>query len=195
MRYLFLILLSTVCLAQRNEVAVSAVGNFNPTSTIWIQNTPHDVLSTNRSAMGGEVGYQRWVRDHIGVGFQYEQNPSSGKLLWAGNTYEWPQMRYEFMAVSSQRVAGPKTAVSLKEGIGAIVTQGLCHCAGVLDSGWSHDFAFLYGFNVDQFANHRVMWRFGLDIIEAKTGCYGDHTCRATWAAVEDVNTGIVVRF
>lgn len=116
MRFLIVLALTATCCAQRNELSVSAAGNFNPTSYIWIQNAPHDVLSTNRSSLGGGASYQHWVVQHVGFGAQYEQNPSDGKLLWNGREYIWPLMRYEFMAFSSQRIIGDKVTVALKEG-------------------------------------------------------------------------------
>lgn len=181
--------LSVPVLAQRNEIAIGAIGNWNPVSYIHIQNDPHEVISSNRSSVGGGVSYQSWLTGHIALGVQYEQNPSAGKLFWIQKYYRWPQTRHEIAAFSSQQIIARKVSIFVREGAGSILTNGYGN------SGWSHDFALLFGAGVDYRVSPRFVVRTGLTVLTSKTGCYNDKTCKPTWAAIDDASTGLAWRF
>lgn len=190
MRLLLFIAISTACFAQRYEVAVSAIGNFNPTSYIYIQHPQPEVISSSRSSFGGGASYQRWINDHVAFGAAYEQNPSSGKLFDHTYYIRWPQMRYEVAGFSSQKVTSGDWSLFVREGAGSIITNG--H----KQSGWSHDFAVLEGFGADYRVRKNMAWRGGMTILESELGCYNDtHGCRATWSFTNDVNLGVVFRW
>lgn len=185
-----LLALATACHAQapRNEVGTFAVANFNPTSYIYLSDrTP--VISSNRSSLGWGAEYQRWLSDHYALGAIFEQNPSDGKLYDGAKYYRWPQMHYEMGVVMTEQLTVGKFSPYLREGAGGIVTNGYSNC------GWSHDFAFITGFGASYRTGPRTALRAGMTILNAQTGCYGDHTCRETWSHVQDFSIGITYRW
>jgi len=195
---LILILSTAACAAQemRNEIAISAVGNLNSASYIYLRGgTP--VMSTQKSSVGGGMEYRRWLSPHLALGALFEQNPSDGKLLTTYNHppgrydyHYWPQMHYETGVVLTERfAAGKKVTPFFHEGAGGVITNGYDN------SGWSHDFAFITGFGADYEIGKRTAMRAGMNILNTKTGCYGDHTCRQTWSNIQDLTLGVVYRW
>ena len=57
---LMLLLIPPQIFCQHDDVGVFAVGNFNPTSYVYIQNTPHTVISSNKSSFGGGAEYRHY---------------------------------------------------------------------------------------------------------------------------------------
>jgi hypothetical protein len=125
----------------RADVGIFAVGNFNPTTQIYIQNTPHQVLSSNKSSLGGGFEWRRWFANDTAIGIACAQNPSDGKLLWQGTNYIEREMRREFSLLVTQRlpIRGWNLVPFLDGGPGFIVTNRYS------DSGWSSDFAYVAG--------------------------------------------------
>ena len=207
---LLLILSTAVCGAQelKNELAVSAVGNLNSVSYIFLSQrvfTADGALSqdgrpttsSQKSSVGWGMEYRRWLSPHYALGAIFEQNTSDGKLLPAGYPvgneylyYYWPQMHYESGVLLTERFpAGVRFTPFLHEGAGGNITDGYDN------SGWSHDFAFITGFGVDYALSARTALRVGMNILNTRTGCYGDHTCRQTWSNVQDLKLGVVYRW
>jgi hypothetical protein len=203
MKYLcawLLILTSAVCGAQehRNQVVISAVGNFNPDSYVYLHGPNGDLnipmTSSNKSSLGWGAEYYRWLTPHFALGGLFEQNPSDGKLLPAQEPalkyYTWPQMHYEMGVVLMEQFStGSRISPFFREGAGGNVTNGYDNC------GWSHDFAFITGFGAEYQLRKRTAVRAGMNILNTRTGCYGDHTCEQTWSAVQDFALGFVYRW
>ncbi len=74
-------------LGKNPETGFFAVGNFNMKSNIYIQNVPHNVVSSNKSSLGGGFETRRYFGDTFALGFLYTQNPSDGKLLMSEVVY------------------------------------------------------------------------------------------------------------
>jgi len=195
---LLLILSTAVCGAQefKNEIAISAVGNLNSISYITLHDgTP--VTSSQKSSVGGGFEYRRWLSPHLALGGLFEQNSSDGMLLparnpvpWKFTYYYWPQMHYEMGVLLTERfAAGKRITPFFHEGAGANVTDGYDN------SGWSHNFAFITGFGADYQVGKRTALRAGMNILNTKTGCYGDHTCQQTFSNVQDLTLGVVYRW
>ena len=196
---LLLILSTAVCGAQelKNEIAISAVGNLNSASYIYLSDaTP--VTSSQKSSVGWGMEYRHWLSPHYAVGALFEQNPSDGKLLPAYTSakphvfhyYMWPQMHYDMGVVLTERFAASKRITPFfHEGAGGNITNGYDN------SGWSHNFAFITGFGADYAVGKRTALRAGMNILNTKTGCYGDHTCRQTWSNVQNLTLGAVYRW
>ena len=197
---LLVVLAGAVCGAQemRNEIVLSAVGNFNPDSYVYLHGPNRDLnlpmTSSNKSSLGWGAEYHRWLKPHFAIGAMFEQNPSDGKLLPAVETtlkyYTWPQMHYEKgVVLTEQFPAGRRFFPFLREGAGANVTDGYDNC------GWSHDFAFITGFGADYRLGKRTAARLGMNILNTRTGCYSDRTCEQTWSAVQDFTLGVVYKW
>lgn len=183
-----LLLLCGLAHAQKNDFAVFAVGNFEPTTRVYI-NLDQQMIASNRSAAGGGVEYRHWFTPHYGFGAEFEQNPSNGKLVFQpvppiGESI-WPEMHYEVLALYTERA--PLTgALSLmtQEGAGVNLTNGYSN------SGWSHDVAFAQGAGVDyQLSKHtalevKALW------LETETGCYNGRACKQTFGLVTDAKVG-----
>jgi opacity protein-like surface antigen len=189
---LALLCLSLPTLAQRNDLAVYAVGNFNSASYIYI---PGDqpVAASDKSSLGGGIEYRRWITPHIAVGPWFEANPSDGKLEWFEHYYIWPVMRYEFATLATEQFKPQwKIAPFFTEGPGFIVTQSL-----VKNSGWSEDFALFIGAGVDYRILKHWAARAGLTFVDSATGCYGDPTCttKKSFAVSQDVRAGLAYRW
>ena len=193
-----LILAAAACNAQelRNEIAISAVGNLNSVSYIYLRDgTP--VTSSQKSSLGWGAEYRRWLTPHFAIGPIFEQNASDGKLLPATNPkpytlkyYIWPQTHYEMGGVATEQFAlGKRVNGVLREGAGGVVTNGYDNC------GWSHDFAFITGFGADYYLRKRTAVRTGMTLLNTRTGCYGDHTCQQTWSNVQDLSVGLSYRW
>jgi hypothetical protein len=173
----------------RPDVGIFTVGNFNPVSSITIQNTPHNAVSSNKSSVGGGLEYRRWLGDHNALGFLYVQNPSDGKLLWQGQDYIWPQMRYDFSILATQRFNMKKIAPFVCEGPGVVVTNGYNN------SGWSAGLAFVAGLGADYSLSPRFSARTGVTFLDTKSGCYDDQTCHQAWGVVEDLRVGLAYKW
>lgn len=181
--------------AQKNDIGVFAVGNFNPTARVYI-NTDQQMITSNRSAAGGGVAYRRWFTPRYAFGVEYEQNPSDGKLVYfstptkfGGETVTgiWPQMRYEALALFTERapLTGPLSLI-VQEGAGVNVTNGYSN------SGWSHDAAYAEGAGFDYgLAKHAALEVKGL-WLETEEGCYNGRDCKQTFGVVTDAKAGIV---
>lgn len=195
---LLLILSTAVCGSQelKNEIAISAVGNLNSVSYIYLSNGL-PVTSSQKSSVGWGMEYRHWLAPHYALGAIFEQNTSDGKLLPAADGtpynyryYNWPQMHYETGVLMTERfAAGKRLTAFVHEGAGGNLTNGYDI------SGWSHDFAFITGFGVDFPLKARTAMRAGMNILNTRTGCYGDHTCHQTWSNVQDLTLGFVYRW
>jgi hypothetical protein len=199
----FFLMLAATCSAQelRNEIAISAVGNLNSDSYIYLHDYQDEpVMTSNKSSVGWGAEYRRWLSPHFAIGPIFEQNPSDGKLLPTEEGvqpgqgtlkyYTWPQMRYEIGGVATEQFAvGKKYTGFFREGAGGVLTNGYGNC------GWSHDFALITGFGVDYYLKTRTALRAGMNILNTRTGCYGDHTCRETWSNVQDLSLGVSYRW
>lgn len=176
---------------RQGDVGIFAIGNFNPVTSIYIQNNPHTVISSNKSSAGGGVEYRRWFGDHNALGFVYVQNPSDTNLLWKGQSYIHPVMRWDMSVLATQRLLIGRFAPFLCEGPGVVVTHG----TGVDNSGWSGGFAFAAGAGTEYGFSRRFSARMGITFLGTKGGCYGDSTCHAPWGVVEDLRFGIVYKW
>jgi hypothetical protein len=175
----------------RADVGIFAMGNFNPTTQIYIQNEPHQVLSSNKSSLGGGFEWRRWFANDTAIGVAYAQNPSDGKLLWQGTNYIEAEMRREFSLLVTQRLPlrVGKFAPYLDGGPGFIVTNGYG------DSGWSHAFAYVAGGGSEYRLTPRLSVSAGMRFEVAKSGCYGDPTCtEETWGVVKDLTLGFRIQ-
>jgi hypothetical protein len=167
------------------------MGNFNPTTQIYIQNEPHQVLSSNKSSLGGGFEWRRWFANDTAIGVAYAQNPSDGKLLWQGTNYIEAEMRREFSLLVTQRlpIRVGNFAPYLDGGPGFIVTNGYG------DSGWSHAFAYVAGGGSEYRLTPRLSVSAGMRFEVAKSGCYGDPTCtEETWGVVKDLTLGFRIQ-
>jgi len=175
----------------RADVGIFAMGNFNPTTQIYIQNEPHQVLSSNKSSLGGGFEWRRWFANDTAIGVAYAQNPSDGKLLWQGTNYIEAEMRREFSLLVTQRlpIRVGNFAPYLDGGPGFIVTNGYG------DSGWSHAFAYVAGGGSEYRLTPRLSVSAGMRFEVAKSGCYGDPTCtEETWGVVKDLTLGFRIQ-
>jgi hypothetical protein len=175
---------------QNNTATVMAVGNFNPTTYIYLYEhvEPLPTANSNKSAAGGALEYQRWYVPHAAAGIELEANPSDGKLLPTdvarGPYYIWSQLRYELMVLVTQRANVGRFSLFIQEGGGSIVTNGGSN------SGWSHDGAFAAGYGIDYHFNARWGAVVGETIYESRQGCYGDPTCQQSWGTTQDAHLG-----
>jgi len=175
----------------RADVGIFAMGNFNPTTQIYIQNEPHQVLSSNKSSLGGGFEWRRWFTYDTAFGIAYVQNPSDGKLLWQGTNYIEREMRREFSLLLTQKlpIRAGNFVPYLDGGPGFIVTNGYS------DSGWSSDFAYVAGGGSEYRLTPRVSISAGMRFLVGKSGCYGDPTCREeTWGVTKDATLGIRIQ-
>lgn len=198
-----LLLVSASAAAQKNQISVSGVGNFNPVTYIYLyQPSPavysNTVGSSQKSSLGGSIAYDRWFNPHLAFGVKVEQNPSDGKLLGALNRkwYIWPQMRYEFLGMFTERLRHHDQEFRLgrftsfiQEGAGTVVTReyGDHNAAG---AGWSHSLAFAAGTGSDYWVSNRLSVRISALAIATQTGCYDDPGCRPTWGMSHDFGAG-----
>jgi len=173
----------------RNDIGIFTFGNLNPVSTISVQNTPHLAVSSNKSSMGGSAEYRRWFSDHNALGLLYAQNPSDGKLLWQGQNYIWPQMRWDLSVLATKSFNVRNLSTFVCAGPGIVVTNGYGN------SGWSAGFAFAAGFGTDYPLSRRFSARTGITFLDTKSGCYDDPTCHETWGVVEDLRLGLVYKW
>lgn len=177
---------------QHNSITISVAGQFNPTSRVYI-NTDQQMISSNRSAVGGSVEYQRWLTPRNAVGFLYEQNPSDGKLVFQPVPPDlgisiWPQMQYDAFALFTQYVPlNSRTSIFTQEGAGANVTNGYGN------SGWSHDTAFAEGTGTDYYVSRHTALEVSSLWIETETGCYNGRACKQTWATITETHVGLKV--
>jgi hypothetical protein len=178
-----------IFLDWRNEVGIFAAGNINPVSSISIQNTPHSVVSSNKSSIGGGAEYRHWITDRSALGLLYTQNPSDGKLLWQGQNSIWPQMRWDISVLATESFHVRKIAPFVSAGPGVVVTNGHDN------SGWSAGLAFVAGLGADYQLNRRFSARTGITFLDTKSGCYDDPTCHESWGVVEDLRVGVVYRW
>jgi hypothetical protein len=174
---------------QRADVGLFTVGNFNPSMTISIQNTPHTAISLNKSSMGGGAEYRRWFSDRSALSLLYVQNPSDGKLLWQGQSYIWPQMRRDFSVLATQRFEMGRFVFFFNAGPGVVVTNGYSNC------GWSAGFALVAGLGTDYQLSRRLSARTGVTFLGTRSGCYDDQTCHESWGVVEDLRVGLVYKW
>lgn len=181
--------------AQRNDIGLFGVGNFNPTSVVVI-NVNQQMISQNRSAVGGGVAYRHWMTQHYAFGAEYEQNPSDGKLTYYSTPTEfggytvtgiWPQMRYEALALFTERAPlTGRLSLIVQEGAGVNLTNGYSN------SGWAHDAAFAQGAGIDYaLSKHAALEVRGL-WLETETGCYNGRSCKQTFGVITDTKIGIV---
>jgi len=187
-----------VCSAQvtshakypRNDVGIFAMGNFNPVSYISIQNTPHTVVSSNKSSLGGSAEYRRYLNWRNAIGISYAQNPSDGKLYWNGQNYIWPLMRYETTIIAIQQLRDGAFRPFLVEGVGVIVTNGYSN------SGWSANFVPLVaGVGADYRISAHFDARVEMLYEDAKQGCYDGKACHDANGVVQNAKAGVVWRF
>jgi hypothetical protein len=174
---------------RRNELGFFASGNFNPLSNILIPNTPHLAVSSNKSSMGAGIEYRRWISNRNALGLLYTQNDSDGKLLWQGQSFVWPMMRYDLSVLATQRFMRKKIAPFLCEGPGVVITNGYAN------SGWTAGFAFVAGLGTDYNLGSRFSARTGVTLFDTKSGCYDDPTCRASWGVATDLRVGLAYRW
>ena len=139
--------------------------------------------------MGGGTEFRHWISGRRAVGLLYTQNPSDGKLRWQGQSYIWPQQRWDLSVLGTQRFNLGRSAPFLSIGPGVVITNG------DKTSGWSAGFAFAGGFGSDYPIGRRFSTRTGITFLETKSGCYDDPTCHEAWAVVEDIRLGIVYKF
>ncbi|HTV54143.1 MAG TPA: hypothetical protein VMI06_04430 [Terriglobia bacterium] len=180
--------------AQKNAVEIFAVGNFNPSTYIFLgykTANPLPTFSSDKSAMGGGADYQFWFKPHVAAGLEYEQNPSDGHLVSetlpvsAFRHYTWPEMRYELLALTTQQADIGRFSLFIQEGVGSVVTNGYSN------SGWSHDFAIATGYGLRFHTTKRTSLFAGERILDSKQGCYEDHTCLQTWGTTQDLHAGL----
>jgi len=185
----------------RTDVGIFTVGNLNSTSFIRLNDASHggqQVVSSNKSSLGGGAEYRwRW-NDRNAFGLLYVQNPSDGKL-WVSSSasasgassqsYIWPLMRWDFSILATQSFRLKNLSPFLNEGPGVVVTNGYSN------SGWSGGFAFVAGVGTDYQFSRRFSTRVGVTFLNTRGGCYDDPTCSETWGVVEDLRIGFVYKW
>ena len=171
------------------ETGIFAVGNINTISKIYIQNTPHEVISSNKSSLGGGFETRRYFGDNTAVGLLYTQNPSDGKLLWQGKYYIWPQMRRDLAILVTEKQDIGRFAIFGGWGPGVLVTNGYGNC------GWSGNFAVVGHVGTDYKLNDRLTARLGWSWLFNESGCYGDPTCHAKPNVANDIRLGFVYKW
>ena len=201
--FFLLLLASATAMAQRNQISVIGVGNFNPVTYINI-NEPdppfgnNTVGSSQRSSLGGGAEYEHWLSPHQAFGVRYEQNPSGGKLLGAVNSVwaTWPQMRMEFLGMFTEEVRANRFTERanrftsfIQEGAGTVVTDE-DDKGDEGKAGWSHSVAYAFGGGTDYWVNDKLAVRISSLIVASATGCYDDPGCRSTWGLSHDFETG-----
>jgi hypothetical protein len=174
---------------QRNDVAIFALGNFNPVTDISIRNLPHLAVSSNKSSLGGSAEYRHWFSNRTALGLLYAQNPSDGKLLWQGQNYIWPQMRRDMSVLATRSFNLRDMAPFVSAGPGMVATNGYGNC------GWSAGFAFVAGLGTDVHLSRRFSARTGITFLDTRSGCYDDHTCHETWGVVKDLRVGLAYKW
>lgn len=197
---LFLLLASATAAAQKNELSVQGVGNFNPVTYVYINQAIPTMGSSQKSSVGGGAEYDRWFSRYQAFGLRFELNPSDGKLHGAANGlwYIWPQMRYEFIGMFTEQFNGNheqirvrKVTPFIQEGAGAVVTQEYGD-DNRGRAGWSHSLAYAAGTGSDYWVNNKFAVRLSAVMMADETGCYDDPTCRPTWGVSHDFDAGLV---
>lgn len=194
-------LLAAPVLAQKQEISVSVVGNFNPTYYVELWDGTNQITGGNADTVGGSAEYRYCFAEHWCAGPLYEQNKTDG-VLWApdglggGTYYRWLLMRYEALAMLTAREPiSSRWALDVQAGAGFIVTNGYSN------SGWSEDFAVATGASVEYALRPRWSLISGERLLNTAQGCYGDSsTPGATYCAqrrslVQDVQTGFAFKF
>lgn len=181
--------------AQKNALIVSAVGDLNPASVVYLTavKPPEPMFSWNKSALGASVEYRRWIKPHVGVGGFMEGNPSDGKLLPAdgsGKYYIWPIANLQMGAMLTERVDAGKWSLWVQEGGGDVVTESL-----VTNSGWSHDPALVIGGGVDYPLGARCSLTAGERILTTETGCYNGRDCKQSLGTIQEPEIGLVLKW
>lgn len=186
-------------LAQKNQAGVFAVANFNPTNYIRLNTQGGQyIVSSNSDEAGGAFEYRRGLAGSWQIGVLYAQNETQAKLFWS-TAYDprtgvkvgesvWPLMRYEADVLATRKFPlWKRLSGFVQGGPGWIITDSL-----VKNSGWSHNFALTGGYGLDVSLSSHVIFRMGNELFLARTGCYGDHTCDASWAVGQNLRSGIV---
>lgn len=178
----------------QNQISISAVGNQNPVTYVYIDQILPTMGSSQKSSFGGGIEYDRWLTPSLAVGAMYEQNPSDGKLLeGTGREWSiWPQMRREILGVATREFTGRKVSPYVQAGAGALLTD---EDGGNAGAGWSHSFAIVAAGGTDYWISPKMAFRAGSTVLATKTGCYNDPTCRPTWGLSHDVWIGLIRRW
>lgn len=175
---------SLISQGQRNEVSVSAIGNFNGGSFIHLDyGNGVPVAVTYRSSMGGAIEYRYWLTPRVGLGLWMEANPSEGELFTSSTNpyiFDISLTRYEFAVPVTERFwAKHKLQPYIMASPGFIVTHGS-------QPGWSQNFAITTGGGADYQLSPKWSVGIGLKMLDAKQGCYGDPTCVLSWSIAQD---------
>lgn len=176
-----ILLLSLPCFAQNNSVTVSAVGDFNPTTYVYLHyqtSAWEPTFFSSKSALGGAAEYQRWLSPHWAIGVEVEGNPSDLHLV--PETYPISGFEHyitpldRFQGLVSVTYAMPikyGLAPYVQAGAGSVVTYGN-------QPGWSHDFAAATGFGLMRTISGHWVARVGTTVLFSEQGCFGDPTCK-----------------
>ncbi len=195
----FLLLISGTAAAQKNQLTLTAEGNFNPVTYSYVNMPGSTLVDSQKSSLGGGAEYDHWFTRYQAFGVRYEQNPSDGREKDALGyiTSIWPQSRRELLGLFTQHLGirrqGEfqinKFTSFLQEGGGAVVT---CECSDGNKhfAGWSHSAAFAAGTGTDYSVNERLSIRFSALIIATATGCYDDPRCQPTTGLSHDIGLG-----
>ena len=204
------LLLPVGLLAQKNDVTLYAVGNINPTYSVYLgaytragvpTGDTTRVVGGTKSAMGYGVEFRHnWnsakkcygavVAVCNATGLDFDQNPSDGKLIvppsWGQTTYIWPTMRYDLAVLETQQFnVGRRWSPYVNEGPGVILTNGYGN------SGWSANPAGVVGWGVTYRLKSRWFARANQNFLIGKQGCYGDPTCASVQTMEQVVRVGV----
>lgn len=159
--------------AQKDEAVLSAAANFNPTYYVELWNGTNQITGGNADTVGGSAEYRYCWSGRWCLGPRYEQNKTDG-VLWApngqggGTYYRWPLMRYEALALGTEKFPFGKWTPFVQEGAGFIVTNGYSN------SGWSEDFALVSGLGTEYALGGHWAASAGELLLNTANGCYGD---------------------
>jgi len=188
---------------QRADVGIFTVGNFNQPNFIHLDGYhpgSQEVVSMNKSSLGGGAEYRWKLSDRNTLGFLYVQNPSDIKLFVGSapptpsgqsvtTQFISPLMRWDISVLATQSFKAGKFTPFVCEGPGVLLSNGYSN------SGWSHGFAFVGGVGVERRVNPQFSIRQGITFLDTRSGCYNDPTCHATWGVSEDIRIGIVYKW
>lgn len=193
--FLILLIFCAPLFAQKNDLSVFAVGNFNGGSFIYLSDgTP--VAVAYKSSAGGGVEYRRWLTPNVAVGTWFMANPSEGKQFTSSTQpylYNFPLIRYEFGLPVTLRFWGKKKLNPFMQvGFGFVVTQSL---EAISLAGCSEDFNMIAGGGFDYEISSRWTARVGFLAWDGTQGCYNDPTCHSSMGQAQDLRLGIGYRW
>ena len=182
-----ILLFSVAGRAQKNDIGLFGVGNFNGGSFFYGNDL---VAFSYRSSAGGGAEYRRWLTPNLAAGLWFETNPSAGEQFTDSlhpYIYDFKLERYEVAVPVTLRFwtrARFKPFAQL--GPGYIVTHAAPDIAG-----WSEDLNIVAGGGADYQLGAHWQARAAVMLWDGKQGCFGDPRCKADYGQAQTARVGV----